>query len=183
MNRQWSGSMDSKISKYLERVYNDDSSVFEPIDKERWSQLLKDIFETSKIGDSEIKFDLMKPLLYHFYCLKNISGPDSHYSIEIDHIIPQIKFDLSQLSQKNILKDNLFNLGLLPKNENISKSDKTLHQIESEWLRHEIEKYEQVPIDKFDFFSDINNYYDLYSLRKKYFDEAYGKMRENILNN
>lgn len=115
VNRQWSGSMDSKISKYLERVYNDDSSVFEPIDKERWSQLLKDIFETSKIGDSEIKFDLMKPLLYHFYCLKNISGPDSHYSIEIDHIIPQIKFDLSQLSQKNILKDNLFNLGLLPK--------------------------------------------------------------------
>lgn len=183
VNRQWSGSMDSKISKYLERVYNDDASVFEPIAGDRWAQLLKDIFEKLKIGDSDIKFDLMKPLLYHFYCLSNISGPDSHYSIEIDHILPQTRFDRSQLAQKAILKDSLFNLGLLPKNENISKSDKTLRQIESEWLKNQVEKYEQIPADRFEEFSNIINYEALFKLRKAHFENAYGQMREHLLNN
>lgn len=183
VNRQWSGSMDSKISKYLERVYNDDASVFEPIAGDRWAQLLKDIFEKLKIGDSDIKFDLMKPLLYHFYCLSNISGPDSHYSIEIDHILPQTRFDRSQLPQKAILKDSLFNLGLLPKDENISKSDKTLRQIESEWLKNQVEKYEQIPADKFEEFSNIINYEALFKLRKAHFENAYGQMREHLLNN
>lgn len=183
VNRQWSGSMDSKISKYLERVYNDDASVFEPIAGDRWAQLLKDIFEKLKIGDSDIKFDLMKPLLYHFYCLSNISGPDSHYSIEIDHILPQTRFDRSQLPQKAILKDSLFNLGLLPKDENISKSDKTLRQIESEWLKNQVEKYEQIPADRFEEFSNIINYEALFKLRKAHFENAYGQMREHLLNN
>lgn len=183
VNRQWSGSMDSKISKYLERVYNDDTSVFEPIAGDRWAQLLKEIFEKLKIGDSDIKFDLMKPLLYHFYCLSNISGPDSHYSIEIDHILPQTRFDRSQLPQKAILKDSLFNLGLLPKDENISKSDKTLRQIESEWLKNQVEKYEQIPAGRFEEFSNIINYEALFKLRKAHFDNAYGQMREHLLNN
>lgn len=183
VNRQWSGSMDSKISKYLERVYNDDASVFEPIAGDRWAQLLKDIFEKLKIGDSDIKFDLMKPLLYHFYCLSNISGPDSHYSIEIDHILPQTRFDRSQLPQKTILKDSLFNLGLLPKDENISKSDKTLRQIESEWLKNQVEKYEQIPAGRFEEFSNIINYEALFKLRKAHFENAYGQMREHLLNN
>ena len=182
VNRQWSGSMDSKISKYLERISNNEQ-VFDPIANDRWRQLLSDIYENVKIGDSDIKFDLMKPLLYHFYCLSHIAGPDSNYMIEIDHILPQTKFELSQFERKSILKDSLFNLGLLPKNENISKSDKTLRQIESEWLRHQIEKYEQIPTDKFDEFSNINHYKELFSLRKGYFDKAYGEMRQNILNN
>lgn len=113
VNRQWSGSMDSKISNNIERIYNNEQ-VFEPISTERWLQLLTEIFNTSKIGDSEIKFDLMKPLLYHSYCLSHISGPDSQYTIEIDHILPQTKFEESHLPQKSLIKDSLFNLGLLP---------------------------------------------------------------------
>lgn len=182
VNRQWSGSMDSKISKYLERVHRDDQ-VFDPITNDRWMQLLTEIYENAKIGDSDIKFDLMKPLLYHFYCLSHISGPDSNYGIEVDHILPQIRFDLSQLDKKNILKDSLYNLALLPKNENVSKSDKTLRQIESDWLIHQIEKYEQIQKDKFEYFSNINNYKDLFALRKDIFDNAYGQMRQNLLNN
>lgn len=182
VNRQWSGSMDSKISKYLERLHCDEQ-VFDPITNDRWMQLLTEIYENAKIGDSDIKFDLMKPLLYHFYCLSHISGPDSNYGIEVDHILPQIRFDLSQLDKKNILKDSLYNLALLPKNENVSKSDKTLRQIESDWLIHQIEKYEQIQKDKFDYFSNINNYKDLFALRKEFFDNAYGQMRQNLLNN
>lgn len=182
VNRQWSGSMDSKISRYLELVRNNDQ-VLEPIATDRWMQLLSDIYLNAKIGDSDIRFDLMRPLLYHFYCLSHIAGPDSVYKVDVDHILPQAKFDLSQLPRKNILKDSLFNLGLLPKNENISKSDKTLRHIESEWLRHQIVKYEQIPLDKFDDFSDINNYNNLFNLRKEYFTRAYGTIRQNLLNN
>lgn len=182
VNRQWTGSMDSKISKYLELVHHNEQ-VFDPIANDRWAQLLTEIYENAKIGDSDIKYDLMRPLLYHFYCLSHIAGPDSNYAIEVDHIIPQTKFDLSQFPRKNILKDSLFNLGLLPKNENVSKSDKTLRQIESEWLKNQIEKYEQIPANQFDKYSNINNHTDLFALRKCNFDHAYGQMRQDLLNN
>lgn len=182
VNRQWSGAMDSKISKYLERV-NNNEQVFDPVANDRWMQLLTDIYENARIGDSDIKIDLMKPLLYHFYCLNHIAGPDSNYMIEVDHILPQAKFDLSQLPRKSVLKDSLFNLGLLPKNENVGKSDKTLRQIESDWLRNQIEKYEQIPAERFEEFSNINNYKDLFALRKECFDTAYGPTRQNLLNN
>lgn len=181
-NRLWSGSMDSKISKYLEKLDNKEN-VFEPISSGKWAQLLSDIYNDSKIGDSEIKLDLMKPLLYHFYCLSRISGPDSEYSIEIDHILPQSKFLESQLTNKNIIKDSLFNLGLLPKDENVSKGNHTLRQIESEWLKNEIYKYEQIPIDKFEYYSNISNYLDLFCFRKEFFDRAFGENRTNLLNN
>lgn len=182
VNRQWSGSMDSKISNYLDRLINN-GNVFDPVASEKWAQLLNDIFEKSRIGDSEIKIDLMKPLLYHFYCLSHHAGPDSEHAVEIDHILPQTKFEESQISQKDLIKDNLFNLGLLPKDENVSKSNKTLRSIESEWLRQEVEKYEQIPLDKFEYFSDINNFRDLFALRKRYFDKAYGELRTNLINN
>lgn len=182
VNRQWSGSMDSKISNYLDRLMNN-GNVFDPVASEKWAQILNDIFDKSRIGDSEIKIDLMKPLLYHFYCLNHLSGPDSEHAVEIDHILPQTKFEESQINQKDLIKDNLFNLGLLPKDENVSKSNKTLRSIESEWLRQEVEKYEQIPLDKFEYFSDINNFRDLFALRKKHFDKAYGELRTNLINN
>lgn len=184
VNRQWSGSMDSKIANYLERVRNNNKDVFEPVAKEKWLQLLTDIFERLKIGDSDIKQELMEPLLYHYYCLSGISGPDTKCSIETDHIIPKTKFrESTDLPQKELIQDSLFNLALLPKNENISKSDKTLQVIESEWLIQEIEKYEQIPRDRFKHYSDIHNYKDLYSERKEHFDKAYGQKRSNLLNN
>lgn len=184
VNRQWSGSMDSKIANYIERVRNNNKDVFEPIAKEKWNQLLTDIFERSKIGDSDVKQELMEPLLYHYYCLSGISGPDTKCAIETDHIIPKSKFkEATDLPQKELIQDNLFNLALLPKNENISKSDKTLRVIESEWLIQEIEKYEQISRDRFNHYSDIQNYKDLFRERKAHFDNAYGQKRSNLLNN
>ena len=183
IHRQWSGSMDSKISNNLERIRNNDATLFEPISVEKWQKVLNDIIDKSKIGELDIKFDLMKPLLYHFYCLSNIAGPDTNYSIEVDHILPQTKFESSSIPKEKLVRDNLFNLGLLPKDENISKGNKTLKQIESEWLKQEIVKYEQIPLNEFEKFSNINNYNELFKQRKPFFDKAYADYRINLLNN
>ena len=125
----------------------------------------------------------MKPILYHYYCLNCIAGPDTIYSIEVDHIIPQTKFEESCIVNNKIVKDNLYNLGLLPKNENISKGNKILRHIESDWLKQEIEKYEQIPAEKFDYFSNINHYKELFEFRKPFFVRAYDTNRSNLLNN
>lgn len=183
VHRQWSGSMDSKISKNIEKVKNNDETIFNPISTDKWLQLLDDIINKSKIGEADIKYDLMKPILYHYYCLNCIAGPDTIYSIEVDHIIPQTKFEESCIVNNKIVKDNLFNLGLLPKNENISKGNKILRHIESDWLKQEIEKYEQIPVEKFDYFSNINHYKELFEFRKPFFDRAYDIKRSYLLNN
>ena len=183
VHRQWSGSMDSKISKNIEKVNNNDETLFTPISTDKWLQLLDDILNKSKIGEADIKYDLMKPILYHYYCLNCIAGPDTIYSIEVDHIIPQTKFEESCIVNNKIVKDNLYNLGLLPKNENISKGNKILRHIESDWLKQEIEKYEQIPFEKFDYFSNINHYKELFEFRKPFFERAYDTNRSNLLNN
>lgn len=183
VNRLWTGNMDHTIASYLDRLYRGDSdSVFAPVSKERWGQLLQEIFESSKIGGSDIKLNLMKPLLYHFYCLSSIQGPDTEL-IEVDHILPKTKFEESQIPRKDLIKDNLFNLGLLPRRENACKGNKTLRAIESPWLKQQVVKYEQIPVDKFEYFSDLNNYRELFALRKDYFDKAFGEQRDYILNN
>ena len=69
------------------------------------------------------------PILYHYYCIKNQAGPDTLDFIEVDHIMPQSLFDESRLTNREYLKHNIVNLALLPKKENISKSDKRLNAI------------------------------------------------------
>ena len=127
----------------------------------------------------------MKPILYHFYCLKSISGPDSNYDIEIDHIIPQALFSQTAIENRELLKDNILNLGLLPKGDNISKGKRRLIEIQptEEWLKEQIEKYEFVDRSEFDYYSNVNNYREIYERRKGLFTDAFGTNRDIILNN
>jgi hypothetical protein len=116
----------------------------------------------------------------------NISGPDSQYSIEIDHIIPQSTFKQSAISQKekDLIQHSIYNLGLLPKKENVAKNDSRLKFIEDEWLKNQIVTYEFIPLDKFEDFSNVNNYEEMFDLRKtNFFDKAFGDKRDDLLNN
>ena len=53
------------------------------------------------------------------------------------------------LSAKDVIQNNLLNLGLLPKNENIAKGNKKLILIDSQWLKDQIVKYEFIPEEMF----------------------------------
>lgn len=182
VSRLWRGSSDSTIA-YNISTLSSKPSLFEAVKKEEWLKLLKEIFDKSQVKNTDVSIALMKPILYHMYCLKEISPPDSKYPIEVDHIIPQALFKGSSLERNDIVQDNLFNLGLLPKNNNISKSDKKLVEISDAWLKNQIKRYEFVDEKDFPKYSNINNYMDLFKKRKKIFEEAFGCCRDNMINN
>lgn len=183
INRQWRGSSDSKIANNIINVGSEDED-FASIPGWKWKTILEDqIFAENSIESTDVSIGTMKPLLYHFYCLKSIQGPDTNYDIEVDHIIPQTLFNQSSIPKKEVIQDNLLNLGLLPKDENISKSNKKLILIDSQWLKDQIVKYEFILEDKFLEYSNVNNYQQMFDERKEVFIEAYTTKRDNILNN
>ena len=182
ISRVWRGSSDSRIANNIIGVIRE-NDVFTPILKVKWLDLLDDIYINNSIDGNDITLKLMKSILYHIYAMKKIQGPDSNYSIEVDHIIPQSLFTQSTINKKDVLKDSIFNLGLLPKNENISKSNKRLIEIQGDWLKDEIVKFEFIEKSKFEHYSDVNNYKDLFKAKKEAFDEIFSNTRDNILNN
>ncbi len=183
VKKLWRGSSDSKIASNISSLSNE-PELFEPVHESEWYSLLNDqIFDSSKIEADDITLSLMKPLLYHMYCLKSVSGPDTNYAIEVDHIIPQSLFSESSIDRKDIIQDNILNLGLLPKDENVAKSNKRLILIESKWLKDQVLKYEFIPENRYQDFSNVNNYKELFNLRKSIILNAYGEDRNDFLNN
>lgn len=181
--KQWRGSSDQKLANNIVALDSEKDS-FDPIPKDKWLAVLKDqIFENSTIDIQDISMAMMKPLLYHFYCLKCIQGPDTSYGIEIDHIIPQTLFNESSIPRKEIIQDNLLNLGLLPKDENIAKSNKKLSMIDSTWLEDQIVKYEFIPKDKFKEYSNVNYFQNMFDMRQEIYIKAYSEDRNNFINN
>lgn len=181
--RQWRGSSDSIVANNLASI-DHAPALYVPISEDKWKAALKEIADKAQINNADVTVALMKPVLYHMYCMKEISAPDSKYAIEVDHIIPQALFKTSLIERKEILQDSLYNLGLLPKDENVSKSDKKLSSIDNSWLKEQVAKYESVSTDKeIADFSNINNYDKLFKKRKKLFDEVYSSCRNNLINN
>ena len=85
---KWKGSGDSKVGKNISELSNSDY-LYKPVSIEDWNRLLEEIYDHNTVLGEKITIKNMRPILYHFYCMKSISGPESVYDIEIDHIIPQ----------------------------------------------------------------------------------------------
>lgn len=180
--KQWRGSADNKIA-YNKATIETSDQMFTPISEERWNGLLNNIFDNNQIEDTDISMSQMKPLLYHFYCLNTVKGPYTHYEIEVDHILPQTHFRQSVIPKKDIVQDNLLNLGLLPKEENTSKGSKRLVEITKPWLKEQILAYEFIREEDYQKYSDINNYEKLFASRRQIFINAYTEKRRYFLNN
>ncbi len=179
----WRGSSDSKIANNILKIKRG-TEGFKPIEREKWLELLQNqIFKNSQIDSDDITLSLMKPLLYHFYCLRQLSGPGLGGAVEIDHIIPKTVFNESSLERAAVVQNNLLNLGLLTKQDNISKSNKRLKLVEDSWLKEQIEKYEFIKEEQFVDFSNVNNYKMMFEMRAKVFLEAFGSNRDDIINN
>lgn len=182
LNKQWRGAADQKTANNIEELSHE-PEMFECVTESKWHMLLKQIFEESAIESIDVSVALMKPVLYHMYCMRCISGPGTEYSIEVDHIIPQTLFNESIIQRKSAVQHNILNLGLLPKNENVAKSNKKLRFVEDEWLRQEITRYEFIQVEDFEKYSDINNYEEMFKQRAAFFYEAFSKYRNDMLNN
>lgn len=183
ITRQWRGSSDAKFAQNIVS-FRIQPVIYTCIDKGKWLNLLQDIFDKNMIEDVNINQKILEPILYHFYCLKKLSGPDSGlYHTQVDHIIPQALFKKSAMQNKDLLQNNLFNLALLPANENISKSDDRLIEISNQWLKDQILKYEFIREEDYKKYSDLNNIDSLKEDRRKYFEKAFDQDRDYLFNN
>ncbi len=174
----WKGSGDS-------HVHSDIVST-EPrtaIEESKWVALLDEIYTTNRINDRAVGYGYMQPILFHAYVLHEFATPATASSYDIDHIIPQTIFKGSSIENKEEVQDNLFNLALLPKTENISKGGKKLSQIEDSWLKRQIKEYEFIDENDYQKFSDVSNYKQLFEHRKAFFMEAFKDKRTYLLNN
>ena len=167
---KWKGSGDSKVGRNISELTNAEYS-YKPVSSEEWLRLLEEIHEKYTVFGESVNIKNMKPILYHFYCMKSVAGPDSEYEIEVDHIIPQDAFKTTSIDSN--AQHSLYNLGLLPKGENISKSNKKLNEISNEWLRSQIEKYEFIDRSDWEKYSNIVNYSELFDRHYELFTDAF----------
>ena len=188
VSQVWKGSGDSKVKANIAQ-FNTYTELFPPVSTDSWKALLEDIFDDSIIGEStKTTVPLMKPLLYHFYCIREMLPPNlgDDGKIEVDHIIPQEKFKNSTISGKDYIQDNLLNLGLLPKSENGSKGKQLLNQIKNDRILVQyVEKYEFVKESDFEDFSLIYKYQETIfgDARKELFYKTFGDLRQKVLDN
>jgi len=182
VTKQWRGSSDSKIARNILK-FDKEEDLFTPLPEKKWLDLINEILDHNTIDSDPISQGMMQPILYHYYAISKIQGPDSNYAIEVDHILPQSLFKSSSIKDSDIVVHNLFNLALLPKDENISKSNKLLTQITEDWLIDQIEKYEFIKEDDFRKYSDLNNLSDLKDYRGKVFLDSFETHRNKILIN
>lgn len=181
VTKQWRGSSDSKIAQNI-KSFAIEADMYTPVHEDKWKALMNEIIENNAIETEKINQGLMTPILYHFYCTRKIQGPDTSDLIEVDHIIPQTLFTSSSINDKSV-QHNLFNLALLPKKENISKSNKRLLEITDQWLKDQIKKYAFIEDTDFLKYSDLSYLEELRSLRGALFTKKFIEDRNNILIN
>lgn len=178
--KQWRGASDSKVSQNLNLI-NNGYNYIKSIENDKWENLLLEILQNDLIQGMPLTQKNVQPILYHFYAISEIEGPGTDYAIEVDHIIPQSAFNSSNLKNKDSISNNLFNLALLPRGENISKGNKSLNEIKSKWLIQQIEKYEFISEENFKYYSNVTNINDLRNRRGQIFLNTLKEKRKEFL--
>lgn len=180
ITNQWKGSSDSKIKKNLES--ENFSSNFNSIEKEKWENLLDEMFD-GKISGTPYSHkktvdNKVKLLLIYYYSLNEISRPGDNVNniYDFDHIIPKSELLSGDVYSKSNVS-NILNICTLSKSDNCNKSDRRLIDINSQTeniLVKQIEKYSK--INKGDFRS-YSGYADL----KKLFEYRKNCIRSNFI--
>jgi len=180
VTREWRGSSDSRIAANI-KSFSAEKDLFIAIEEKQWLSVLNDIFDNHSVQGVKIKQKDMKPLLYHFYALKKMMGPESDQKIEIDHIFPQKLFKVAKFQGKEVAVHNLLNLALLPKKENISKGDKALKELTGDWLPDVVERYSMIPRKDFVKYSDLSNWDQFKKTRVALITNAFKNDRQSVL--
>ena len=174
-SRLWAGAADSRVARDLSLA----SDRFKVVSYSEWEEVINRfaLGNTSKVE---------KGIIYHYYCLKKMrpcfDGEGANAIYEIDHIYAQAQFN-SVTTIDPVLMESLGNKALLPKLENIAKSDKTLKELESHsWLFSEIMRVTGISVEDVEKYSDIVNIQDLIDERIKDYRTVFGKDRISLLN-
>ena len=181
----WKGSSDSLLAsklKSLKDTYKKDK-ILDACSKEDWKSILDEILTEGTILGKDIKFEVIKPIIAHYYCIKGKKCNVSYeFTAEFDHIIPQKSFIGSGIDREKIWKDCIFNIGLLPKSTNASKNDRTLNEItDNNALVNAVIEYEEIKRTQFEEFSSVLNWKRLNKYRGGLIKNAFEETRESFL--
>ncbi|MCU4804546.1 hypothetical protein OCF14_08890 [Bacillus cereus] len=186
ITNQWKGSSDSRIKTNLIELQTKDN-IFPAIPNHKWIELVEEVFQGRLNGKEYSSTDSVekkiKLLLLYYYTISEIGGPD--FSIvddyDFDHIISksEIKQSSAPFAKKNV--NNIFNIAALPKRDNILKNDKPLNRINEPWLKQQIERYSEIPIDRFTEFSHPSSMEKLYEFRLNKFKDVFETKRLGII--
>ncbi len=185
IHSDWKGSSDSLLAsklKTLKATYKS-NEILKAYPTDEWLKVIDEIMGYGTILGKDIKFDLIKPLIAHYYCIKGKKCSVTYdYIAEFDHIIPQKLFNSSGLERKEAKRDSIYNIGLLPKSTNASKNDRTLNEITgNDALVNAVVEYEEIERSKFEEFSSISNWEKLRKYRGSKIKEAFSKTREEFI--
>jgi hypothetical protein len=185
ITRKWRGSSDSRIAANLKAIESA-NELFDPIRAADWTALIDDVVDKGKIEglpygpgvDNRIRL-----LLYYYYVLKEIGGPNDPtvIGIDVDHIIPDSLFGSTLETDLKVLSANIANLGLLPRRQNISKGAKRLNELRDPWLIDQVERYEEIPESDFAKFSDVSQIRDLMDSRGPLIQQAFKETRKRLI--
>lgn len=174
----WRGSGDSKMANHVknwrERLI--------PLDAKSWTSLITSACEGNYNGQS-IDIKHLTPILCYQYALQK-KQPDNPLkeTSEVDHIMPKARLESNSMIPVGY-RDALFNLQLLPKDDNIQKKDKALNEINDSFLKKSISRYCDISVEDFEKYSDISNIDDLKQNRLIVLLETFGTIRKTELSN
>ena len=187
LSNQWKGSSDSTIARnidsYEKKLETEENGLLKPIPENYWSTLIDTLFKKNMINGKLIAKGILAPLVYYYNCLKGISGDGYENPGEIDHIMPQALWASSNVTDKEAIQNNVFNLALLPKSINGPKKDQVLSSITNENMKALISKFEEIDERDFAKYSNISKYTELKEFREKLYIDVIEKKRKEILNN
>ena len=175
-SRLWAGSADSRLARDLQSM----SDRFKVVSDVEWDSVIDRFAEGT---NSKVE----KGIIYHYYCLKKMrpsfDGEGANATYEIDHIYAQSQFS-NVTTIDPTLMESLGNKALLPKLDNITKSDKKLNELKSHtWLFSEILRVTGIDSSDVDKYSDIVNVQDLINERIADYKKVFSTDRVSLLNN
>ena len=119
----------------------------------------------------------------HYYFLRELNPTllNDNTKYDIDHLVAQ-KFFRDNPDLDTSLKDNFVNFSILPKGENIEKTDKKLNEIHDTWLLNQIKTFADITDEDIQTFSDLSKLSSLLK-RKDTYLKAYGELRNKMFLN
>lgn len=174
-SRLWAGSADSRLARDLQNV----NDRFVAVSFEEWEKVI-DAFASGSNSNVD------KGIIYHYYCLKKMrpsfDGEGASAVYEIDHIYAQAQFN-NVITIDEKLMESLGNKALLPKLENIAKSDKSLDQLRPyTWLFSEVLRVTGIKEADATKYSDITNIQELINERIADYKKVFSVDRVSMLN-
>lgn len=177
--RMWTGSGDSMVASHLKDVTG---SRYVMITEEEWREYINTIISGSYKG-KPTSSKTLKPFLYNYYFLRELNPTlkNDNTKYDIDHLVAQ-KFFKDNPELNPNLKDNFVNFSILPKGENIEKTDKKLNEIHDAWLINQIKTFADITDEDIKSFSDLSQL-SLLLKRKDTYLKAYGELRNRLFCN